>query len=406
MPVLRLAARALAVLLALVILAFAALFIAMCVANSPLYAWRVLRYGQSDSQDYLIFPDRAIQNPPQPSALESVPASIPAAVTYRYQGAQRTETLDSLLRRTNSKAFIVVQNDRVIQETYLNSTRDSINTSFSSAKSVNSALIGAAVSDGYIHSINDPVIRYVSEIAGRGLDDLTIRDLLMMNSGIRYLGNDEIPFYQAPFGDDAFTYYSPDLRKVALNVRASGTPIGAAFHYNNYHPLLEGLILERATGRHVSEYLQERLWQPMGAEFPASWSMDSDESGFEKMESGINARAIDFARFGLLFLHDGEWNGRQILPEDWVKESTEPLRPDPRRWETFPTWPALGFYYKYHWWGLNNPDGTYDFMAFGRYDQLIYVAPRKHAVIVRLGNAPDTHMLWALAIRSLVDQLP
>ncbi len=193
-------------------------------------------------------------------------------------------------------------------------------------------MIGAAIADGKIGSLNDPLLRYIPEIAGRGLDALTIRDLLMMNSGIRYSSGDEIPFYRSPFSDDAFTYYSTDMRKIALSVQASGAPIGAAFRYNNYHPLLEGLIVERATGMHVAEYLQERIWKPMGAEFPASWSLDSQASGFEKMESGINARAVDYARFGLIFLHDGRWNGVQILPETWVRESTTPLRPDPRAW--------------------------------------------------------------------------
>jgi CubicO group peptidase (beta-lactamase class C family) len=191
-----------------------------------------------------------------------------------------------------------------------------------------------------------------------------------------------------------------------VGVKASKTPIGAAFHYNNYHPLLEGLIIERVTGMHVAEYLQERFWKPMGAEFPASWSLDSESSGFEKMESGINARAIDFARFGLIFLHNGFWNGVQILPEAWVTESTQPLSPDPRTWETMNYWSEYDGYYKYHWWGINNADGLYDFYAHGRYDQVVYVAPRKNMVIVRLGNAPDSSLMWPLVLHNIVDQLP
>ena len=258
----------------------------------------------------------------------------PYEVEYPYNGETRTETLDDVLQRTGTRAFLIIKDDKLIFETYLESSRKEINTSFSAAKSFNSALIGAAIAEGSIGSVNDPVIKYIPEIAGRGLDQLTIRDLLLMNSGIRYFNNDELPFYKHPFSDDALTYYPPDLREVALKVEASGAPIGEAFHYNNYHPLLEGLIIERATGMSVAEYLQEKFWKPMGAEFPASWSLDSEKSGFEKMESGINARAIDYARFGLIFLHDGFWNGVQILPESWVRESTEPLRPDPRTWET------------------------------------------------------------------------
>ena len=384
----------------------AVLFIAMSLFNSPTYAWRILRYGQSDIGDYDIFPERAILNDPDVSFIERGHVGMPSEVEYPYMGETRTEILDDLLRRTGTRAFLVLKDDKLIFETYLESSRKEVNTSFSSAKSFNSALIGAAIAEGKIGSVNDPVIKYIPEIAGRGFDQLTIRDLLMMNSGIRYVEGGELPFYMAPFADDAITYYPPDLRKATLNVKASGAPIAAAFHYNNYHPLLEGLIIERATGMHVAEYLQEKFWQPMGAEFSASWSLDSEKSGFEKMESGINARAIDFARFGLIFLHNGFWNGTQILPETWVRESTEPLRPDPRTWETMTDWPSYNGYYKYHWWGINNPDGTYDFFAHGRYDQIVYVAPRKNVVVVRLGDQLDKNVIWGLAIHDLVDKLP
>lgn len=385
---------------------FLTLFIAMSIANSPTYAWRVLRYLESDTQDYKIFPERVIANDTTYSLIERGDQGTPYEVEYLYDGELRTETLDDLLKRTDTRAFLIIKDDQLIFETYLESSRQEINTSFSSAKSFNSALIGAAIADGYIGSVNDPVIKYIPEIKGRGLDELTIRDLLLMNSGIEYVHDDESPFYQVPFGDDAFTYYSPDLRKIALSVQASGTPIGVTFRYNNYHPLLEGLIIERTTGMHVAEYLQERFWKPMGAEFPASWSLDSEASGFEKMESGINARAIDYARFGLIFLHNGFWNGAQILPEAWVAESTQPLRPDPRTWELVPTWTGYTRYYKYHWWGLDNPDGTYDFYAHGKFDQIVYVAPRKNVVIVRLGNAPDENVRWPMVIHNLIDQLP
>lgn len=385
---------------------FAILFIAMSVANSPTYAWRVLRYFESDTQDYKIFPERVITNGKSFSVIQRGDQGTPYEVEYLYNGEIRKEALDELLERTDTRAFLIIKDDQLIFETYLESSRNEINTSFSSAKSFNSALIGAAIADGYIDSVNDPVIKYIPEITWRGLDELTIRDLLLMNSGIEYIHNDEAPFYKQPFGDDAFTYYSPDLRKIALSVQASGTPIGETFRYNNYHPLLEGLIIERVTGMSVAEYLQERFWKPMGAEFPASWSLDSESSGFEKMESGINARAIDYARFGLIFLHNGYWNGAEILPEAWVAESTQPLRPDPRTWELVPSWPGYSRYYKYHWWGLDNPDGTYDFYAHGKYDQIVYIAPRKNVVIVRLGNAPDENVRWPLVLHNIVDQLP
>jgi CubicO group peptidase (beta-lactamase class C family) len=395
----------LGIVLGIMVLLISIFFLAMSVTQSPTYAWRILRYGESDTQDYRIFPERPILNGDTYSLLPRGEQGTPYEVEYPYDGGTRKETLDELLSRSDTRAFLIVKDDQLIFETYLSSSQNDINTSFSSAKSFNSAMIGAAIADGYIDSVDDPVIKYIPEITGRSLDKLTIRDLLLMNSGIQYAEGGELPFYKTPFADDALTYYSSDMRKTALKVRASGTPIGEAFHYNNYHPLLEGLIIERVTGMHVAEYLQERFWKPMGAEFAASWSLDSKASGFEKMESGINARARDYARFGLIFLHNGTWNGVQILPEEWVRESTEPLRPDPRTWETMAYWPNYNGYYKYHWWGINNPDGSYDFYAHGKYDQIIYVAPRKNVVVVRLGNAPDDKLMWPLAIHNIVDQM-
>ena len=398
--------KGLGIVLGVIALLIGSIFIAMSLFDSPTYAWRILRYGKSDIADARIFPERTIENGGTYSMIERGEEGTPSEVEYLYQGEMRQEVLEDLLKRTGTRAFLIIKDDRLIYETYLDSSRTDVNTSFSSAKSFNSALIGAAIADGSIGSVDDPVIQYIPEIAGRGLDQLTIRDLLLMNSGIKYVEGNELPFYMAPFADDPLTYYSPDLRKVALSVEQGKTPIGEAFHYNNYHPLLEGLLIERATGMHVAEYLQEKFWKPMGAEFPASWSLDNNEDGFEKMESGINARAIDFARFGLVFLHNGFWNGVQILPESWVAESTQPLRPDPRTWETFSNFLDYGGYYKYHWWGINNADGTYDFHSWGRYDQFIYVAPRKNVVIVRLGDQLDEHVTWPLVLHDIVDQLP
>ena len=395
--------KVLAGLLAIVIVLIAVLFIAMSITNSPVYAWRVLTLLSSDIQDYKVFSSRPVENDGAYSLIETGQHPIPDQVEYRYENGTRTENLADLLKRTGTRAFLIVKDDQLIYETYLESSRTEINTSFSVAKSFDSALIGAAIADGYIASVDDPVIKYVPEIAGRGLDTLTIRNLMRMDTGISYRSQDDV---LAPFSDDALTYYPPDLRRVAFGVQPGKTPIGAAFHYNNFHPLLEGLILERATGMPVAEYLQERIWKPMGAEFPASWSLDSDASGFEKMESGINARAVDFARFGLLYLHNGFWNGKQILPVEWIAASTSPDSTDNRPYEIYPLWKELGGYYGYHWWGMTNTDGTYDYMARGNLGQLIYVAPRKNTVVVRLGDETDSNVIWSFVVQALVNQMP
>ena len=397
--------KTLTILFFIAIFLFLGAFVAVSLYDSPEYAWRLVRYGQSDINDYLIFPERPIRKGDTVSVLEKSDGSIPQTITVRdtRRKMEYLENLPELFELTGTNAFIVLRDDKIVYENYFNgNTRDSIHTAFSASKSFVSALIGAAIADGSISSVNDPTIKYIPELAGRGLDEMTIRDLMLMNSGIRYEYNMDLPFYKHPFGDDSLSYYSPDLRKTALQVEADGAPIGKTFHYNNYHLLLEGLILERSTGMTVSEYMQEKFWVPMGAEYPASWSLDSDASGFEKMESGINARAIDYARFGSIFLHNGFWNGVQILPEAWVKDSTVPLDPDPHD-DGLPK--EIDFYYKYHWSGLKTPDGTYDYFAEGHFGQLIYVAPRKNVVIVRLGDETDYFIFWDLFMKSLVDQM-
>jgi len=127
--------------------------------------------------------------------------------------------------------------------------------------------------------------------------------------------------------------------------------------------------------------------------------------GFEKTNSALNARAIDFARFGLLFLNQGRWNGQQIISQQWVTESTKPDPADHRSWKDDPSWQQAGGYYKYGWWGLNNPDGAYDYLAWGKQGQHIYVSPSTNTVVVRLGGGEDS-ALWPFALRALIRSIP
>ena len=113
-------------------------------------------------------------------------------------------------------------------------------------------------------------------------------------------------------------------------------------------------------------YLQDKIWKVVGMEFSASWSLDSNEDGFEKMESGINARAIDFAKFGRLFLNNGNWNGKQVIPAQWVTESTAPDPADERPWQVYQYWKEQGGYYKYMWWGKIRGANEYDYFARGQ----------------------------------------
>ena len=345
---------------------------------------RALIWRESDIGDQHRFPARRIPAGDRASPLR---AGAEADLVVRGEG------LDEFLRETDTLAFLVVHDDRLVHERYFDgATRASLQTSFSAAKSFVSALVGIAIDAGLIDSIEDPVTKYVPELAERdpGFRQITLRDLLTMSSGIHY---EEGGF--PSLGDDTYTYYGVDLRDVALNRTRIDGPPGLAWHYNNYHPLLLGLVLERTTRTSVSDFMARRLWQPLGAEADATWNLDSESSGFEKLESGVNARPVDYARFGLLFLHNGEWNGRRIISEDWVRASTgaEPA-----------TDPASYQGYRYFWWlDVERPGRFY---ALGKYGQYIYVAPDADAVVVRFGRdggLGDT--TWLATFRDIADQL-
>ena len=197
-----------------------------------------------------------------------------------------------------------------------------------------------------------------------------------MSSGLRY---EETGL---AWGDDAETYYATDLRDLDLTDTEVVEPPGGRWQYDNYNPLLIGMILERATGVSVAEYLESRLWRPLGAEFDATWSLDSDDSGLEKMESGINARAIDFARLAVLYMHRGRWQGRRVVPSSWVASSTAPT----------PAAPNYGY-----WWWLE-PRGA--FLARGNFGQFVYVDSRREVVIARFGDG-DGEVDWPAAFAEL-----
>ena len=285
------------------------------LAYAAEYVNRPLRWGESDVYDYQKFPERALEASDSP--FEFALKLDEDRIRTQLEAVSGIEDFDSFLAKNRTQAFIVIRDDAILYEKYFNgANRDSIVTSFSIAKSFTSALIGIAISEGHIHSLDDPITDYLPELVERdpAFANIKIRNLLMMSSGIKYT---EFPFLN---GDNVKTYYYPNLRELALeDTHIVGSP-GVEFLYNNYHPLLLGLILERATGTSVTDYLQEKIWDPVGMQYPGSWSLD--ENGFEKMESGINARAIDFAKFGRLFLNKGSWNGAQLIPAEWVDEST------------------------------------------------------------------------------------
>ena len=172
-------------------------------------------------------------------------------------------------------------------------------------------------------------------------------------------------------------YYHPDLASVVLG-RTEIDSAPGSFRYNNYNPPLLGLILRRTTKRSVSEYFEQKIWQPLGARWPAGWTVDMHD--MERIESGFHARARDLARFGMLYLNHGRVDDRQVLPENWIIDSTDTAshieleQYDGRHWG-----------YRAGWWIVPRPEGRSDYVAIGHFGQFIYVSPQFATVIVRNG---------------------
>ena len=350
---------------------------------------RALIWGDADVGDQFRFPARAI---PAGDLASSLPSGDEISLPTVAVGSGGQVLDDDFLRGTGTRAFLVVHDDRLVYERYFgDSDRGMLQTSFSVAKSFLSTLVGLAVEEGFIGSVDDPVTEYVPELLERDprFARITIRHLLTMSSGLRYWDTD-LPW---PWADDTYTYYGANMREIALEKTEIEKAPGTEWLYNNYNPLLLGLVLERSTGTSVSEFMSTRLWQPLGAERGATWNLDSEESGFEKLESGINATAADYARFGLMFLHRGEWDGTRIVSEEWVEAATA---------ADSTTDPNDG--YQYLWWiDAEQPERFY---ALGNLGQYIYVAPDANAVIVRSGSDWGVeNPEWLGIFRALADEL-
>lgn len=378
--------RKVILLILLSLLGLVCIFVAWVFLSYPAeYVKRALVWGDSDVYDYQKFPTRHITASPTPFYFEEEPAE--AMIQALFEQNPEIRDLDDLLKQTQTQAFIVIQNDVILYEKYLNgASRDTIVTSMSIAKSFTSALIGTAIDDGFIKSVVDPITDYIPELAERdpAFKDITIQNLLRMSSGIDY--QREGFLFE---GDDSKTYYYSDLRKLALRETTVVDQPGSYFQYNNFHPLLLGMILERTTGMSVTAYLEAKIWHPIGMEFDGSWSLDSETTGFEKMESGINGRAIDFAKFGRLYLNNGAWDGTQILPTDWVVQSTSP-NASPEGKDYYRDWglfTILNGYYGYMWEGIPLDESNYAFFASGHYCQYIYISPQKNLIIIRNGES-------------------
>lgn len=347
---------------------------------SSCHVGRFVVYNFAGINDYKKFPKGNIAKPVQ--------------AFYFYQGNEgnirlpksgtmknKTLSFDELLVRSGTVAFLVIKNDSIYYEKYFKKyDRESVVASFSMAKSYVSALLGIAIAEGYIKGVDEPIVHYIPELDKNKFGNVTIEHVLNMQSGIYF--NES---YFNPFGDVAKYYYGTNLKKYIKKLKVKRDP-GEEFEYISLNTQLLGLAIENATKRSLHEYLQEKIWTPLGMEYDASWSLDSKRNKTAKAFCCLNARARDFAKFGRLYLNNGNWNGQQIVPKDWVKKSTT----------------KTNINYSYQWWLLPTETGM-DYEAQGILGQYTYVCPEKNMIIVRLGKK-EGKMNWEQLFQMIADK--
>lgn len=351
----------------LLILAAANLFILLS-GRTYLYkgVWNTYLKGRSgpSAGEYEIFDNRVVkavapQAWPQAAKLNAkeIPADLLAKMTAIQTGA-----------------FLVIRHDTILHEQYWGEfSSKSATNSFSMAKTVVSILVGCAIQDGYIKSIDQPVGDFLPEYKTGDLSRITIRHLLTMSSGISF---DED--YVNPLAYPAESYYGSDLRELTFGYTAVHAAPGQTFEYLSGNTQLLGFVLRAATGKPVADYATERLWGPAGCEQPAFWSLDH-EGGDEKTFCCLNSNARDFARIGKLYLDSGRWNGKQLVPETYATQSVQPAglkRKDG----------SVCTDYGYSWWLIPDYNGHRIFYARGILGQYVLCIPDLDMIVVRLGE--------------------
>ncbi|PKL35313.1 MAG: serine hydrolase [Spirochaetae bacterium HGW-Spirochaetae-1] len=301
-------------------------------------------------------------------------------VNYRFEG--KTLNIEKFLNRTDTTGIIVVKDDIILYENYYRGNTDTSRAiAWSVSKSFVSALFGIAIHEGFIKDIMQPVTNYVPYLKGSGYDGVPVKHVLQMSSGIRF--NEDYADFNSDINRMGRAFALNTSMDEFVSSLKSERKSGEYNHYVSMDTQVLGMILRETTGKTLSQYTEEKLWKPLGMESDALWLIDG--KGMELAFGGLNAVLRDYARFGRLYLKRGNWNGRQIVPEAWVKASLTPDAPHlvPGKRDSS-SW-VLG--YGYQWWIPENPDS--DFLAIGIYGQAIYIYPKYNIVIARTSAYRD-----------------
>ena len=338
---------------------------------------------------------RAMDRMPVLAKASSVTASptplpLPAGKTLEIPG------IDEYLRQQNTAGLVILQDGRVRFERYgLGFDAAGRWTSFSVAKSFTSTLVGAAIQDGHIKSLEDKVSAYLPGLRGSAYDDVTVRQLLTMSSGVRWNEDYEDPEADVAQFNNATPEAGMDATVSYLRKLPRAHPPGELWNYNTGETNLIGVLVSAATGKPLAQYLQEKIWHPAGMESQATWLLG--RTGNEIAGCCLQASTRDFARFGLFVLANGASSGQQVVPPDWFAQATRKQKDigDPGRG------------YGFQWWTYD--DGSV--AAQGIFGQGIYIDPQRRLVIASnsnwtrasLGPESKAREAFYAQVRALID---
>lgn len=331
-----------------------------------------IEYSFINMDEYL--PTKMVDKAEEPFIFPRTEDNISLPKDFEHNGT--TYSTMHYLDSSDTQGLLFIQNDTILYENYWKGQQENIqHISWSMAKSYISALFGIAMKEGFIESIDDTVDKYLPEMKGSGYEGVKIKDVLQMSSGIKFDETYSDPqsdiqqYWNGFVGGESQDEFATTL----VNERTPGT-------YNKYVSIdthILGMILVRTTGKSLTQYLEEKLWKPLGCEFPAYWIADGHD--MEMANGGLNACLRDYAKIGRLYLNKGNWNGKQIVLQDWCEDSVtateEHLQPESENSSD----PGMG--YGYQWWIPDGDEG--EFMAIGVFNQHIYVNPTTNTVIVK-----------------------
>jgi CubicO group peptidase (beta-lactamase class C family) len=325
------------------------------------------KWGKHSIYDYKTHPTRLVK-------AASVPQYWP--LDSAYNKAIMPDSLMLALDSNDTHAFLVIQNGKIVYEKYFDGYNSkTLSGSFSAAKSIISLLIGIALQEGKIKSLEEPVGNYVPHFKESNLDKIKIIDLLTMSSGTNYQ-----EFDKSYFSLNAYGYYG-DNEEYMVNKMKFKEPSGAYWDYRSGDTQVLGLIVEKAFGDNISNLVSQRFLQPMGAEVDALWLLDGDQK-HEKAFCCFNGVARDYARFGQLILNKGAWGGIQIVDSNYISKATSPASYLKDRTES----DKPVDYYGYQYWIVQHKGMSIPFQN-GLFGQYVFSIKEKNAVVVRLGES-------------------